>query len=180
MLSPERRTRLFAALFLIFVAGVYAAVARVAPAESSVPFTVSSPFGFDSKPACEVIGKGWKRHVYRPWLDTSSWYVEADKPDVNGFQYSATVRYNGDKTVREVFWDYIFINPSDGSEVSRHSFESAVKLKHGRVKELTAFSVKAPTSIVNASSVGADGGPQLIEKVSIRWVVYEDGSMQSF
>ncbi len=88
------------------------------------------------------------------------------------------MRYNGDKPVREVLWDYIFLNPSDGKEVSRHSFNSPVRLKRGRVKELTAFSVKAPTDFVNASSVGPNGRPQLVEKVAIRWIVFEDGSMQ--
>ena len=61
-----------------------------------------------------------------------------------------------------------------------HSFDSPVKLKPGRVKELTGFSVKPPTRFVNASAIAEDGRPLLFEKVAIRSVVYEDGSSQSF
>ena len=37
------------------------------------------------KPAVEVVGHGWKRHVYSPWLETANWYVEPAGNDVPGF-----------------------------------------------------------------------------------------------
>ncbi len=82
--------------------------------------------------------------------------------------------------MREVAWEYVFVNASDGREVSRHSFVSAVRLRPGRTKELTGFSVRAPSNFVNASAVTPAGEPRLAEKVVIRSLVFDDGSRMSF
>ena len=127
----------------------------------------------DGKAAVEVVGHGWKRHVYSPWLETANWYVEPTGSDVPGFQYRVVVRNRARRTVRAVEWEYRFLDAS-GRLVSRHSFSSAAKIRPGKEKTLTAFSVKAPTD-----SVSADG-PGLSEQVAVRTVVFDDGTRQTF
>lgn len=134
----------------------------------------TSPNG-EGKPAVEVVGHGWKRHVYSPWLETANWYVEPAGSDVRGFQYRVVVRNATRKTVRAVEWEYRFLD-ADGRLVSQHRFSSAAKLKPGKSGTLTAFSVKPPTYSVSA----AGAGPDLVEQVAIRAVIFEDGTRQTF
>jgi len=125
-------------------------------------------------PAVEVVGHGWKRHVYSPWLETANWYVEADGRDVPGFQYKVVVRNDARKTVRAVKWEYRFLD-SKGRVVAAHRFSSEGRIKPGKEKALTAFSVKPPTD-----SVSAGEGPALVEQIAIRAVTFEDGTRQTF
>jgi hypothetical protein len=129
-------------------------------------------------PAVEVLEQGWKRHVYRPWLEARGWFVEADEPDVKGFQYHASVRNNLSKTVRAVEWEYLFLKPSDGSVAARHSSRTEAKIKPGKVRELTGFTVEPPTYMIEAGA--ADSRPGLLEHVNVRAVVFEDGTRQTF
>ena len=125
------------------------------------------------RPAVEVVGYGWKRHVYSPWLETANWYVEPAGNDVPGFQYRVVVRNNARKTVRAVEWEYRFHDPG-GRPVSLHRFSSTGKIKPGKSRALTAFSVKPPTDLVSASGAG------LAEQVAVRAVTFEDGTRQTF
>ena len=148
----------------VFVALLVASVAPVGAACLSA----------EGKPAVEVVGHGWKRHVYSPWLETANWYVEPAGSDVNGFQYKVVVRNDARKTVRAVEWEYRFLD-AGGRVVSSHRFSSAGKIKPGKARVLTAFSVKAPTNFVSAAA-----GPGLVEQVAIRAVTFDDGTRQTF
>lgn len=128
----------------------------------------------DGKRAVEVVGHGWKRHVYSPWLETANWYVEPVGSDVAGFQYKVVVRNDARKTVRAVEWEYRFLD-SNGRLVSLHRFSSAARIKPGKARSLTAFSVTPPTSSIDAAA-----GPDLVEQVAVRAVIFDDGTRQSF
>ena len=150
-----------AALLVAFCAGALAVEASGA--------------GGDGKPSVEVVGHGWKRHVYSPWLETANWYVEPAGSDVRGFQYKVVVRNGARKTVRAIEWEYRFLD-AGGRVVSLHRFSSAGKIKPGKSRALTAFSVKAPTNFISA----AGAGPTLFEQIAIRAVTFEDGTRQTF
>ena len=152
--------------FAVFVALLLTLCASVAVVEASC-------LSADDKPAVEVVGHGWKRHVYSPWLETANWYVEPAGSDVPGFQYKVVVRNDARKTVRAIEWEYRFLS-SDGRVVSLHSFTSAGKIKPGKARTLTAFSVRAPTNFISADGTG------LVEQVAIRAVTFDDGSRQMF
>lgn len=127
-----------------------------------------------TRPAVEVVGHTWKRHVYSPWLETANWYVEPDSSDVKGFQYKIVVRNDAQQTVRAVEWEYRFLD-AKGRLVSQHRFSSPAKIKPGKVGSLTAFSVRPPTDFISAGA-----GPDLVEKIAIRTVVFDDGTRQTF
>ena len=159
MARTLRKLPVFAALFVLFGAG-------------GADAKVIAPSG-EGAPAVEVVGHGWKRHVYSPWLETSNWYVEPDSNDVRGFQYKVVVHNGARRTVRAVEWEYRFLD-ADGRLVSEHSFSSASKIKPGKSATLTAFSVKPPTYFVSAA------GASLVEQVAIRAVIFDDGTRQTF
>lgn len=163
----------------IFKQTIFTAALLIGIASSTVhPLACGSRPRAAGSPALEVLEQGWRRHVYRPWLDARGWFVEPDEPDVKGFQYHASVRNNLAKTVREVEWEYLFVRPSDGSVAARHSFRSEAKIRPGRVKELTGFTVEPPTYMVEASA--GDARQALLERVNVRVVVFDDGSRQTF
>ena len=130
-------------------------------------------------PAVEVLGHGWKRHVYSPWLETTNWYVEPVGSDVKGFQYRVVLRNVARRAVRSVEWEYRFVSPADGSLVALHRFSNNARIKPGKVRELTAFSVKPPTDILDASA-SRGGRPDYVEQIAIRAVVFDDGSRLTF
>lgn len=159
------------------ILAVFAALLLVAGGGPSFARVCGPAAGAES--AVEVLGHGWKRHVYSPWLETTNWYVEADRSDVKGFQYRVVLRNVARRAVRSVEWEYRFVSPADGSLVALHHFSNNARIKPGKVRELTAFSVKPPTDILDASA--AHGGrPDFVEEVAIRAVVFDDGSRLTF
>lgn len=129
----------------------------------------------DDKPAVEVVGHRWKPYVYQPWLETSNWYVEPGGNNVKGFQYKVAVRNGTGRTIRAIEWEYTFLD-AGGRLVYRHRFVSPTKIKPGKVKELTIFSVRPPTDSVSA----ADAGSKLVEHVAIRAVTFGDDTRLVF
>jgi hypothetical protein len=160
---------------------IFAAALLVSGFGTAYPFACGGSMSAAGGSAWEVLDKGWRPHVYRPWLETRGWFVEADQPDVRGFQYRVSVRNNASKTIRAVEWDYLFLNPTDGAVAARHSFLSGAKIKPGKTKELTGFSVEPPTYVV-ATKAGDDGGQSYnyLERVAVRAIVFEDGSRLTF
>ena len=163
MVTTLRKLSVFAALLLV-CGGEMSSARECSP-------------GGGGGPAVVVVGHGWKRHVYSPWLDTTNWYVEPDRSDVRGFQYRVVVRNNAPRAVRAVEWEYRFVRPADGSLVALHRFSSRARIKPGKVRELTAFSVSPPTYSIDAAP---DGRPGLVEQIAIRAVVFDDDSRQTF
>ena len=94
-----------------------------------------------------------------------------------GFQYRATLKNTGGKTIRAVGWDYVFVDPRGRGEVARHSFESRVGIKPGKTKELIQFSVSAPTKVVSADAAGGgDLRRPFVERLIVTRIEYADGS----
>lgn len=93
------------------------------------------------------------------------------------YTYTARVRNDGDKKIRRVVWDYLVFDSVAGREVGRHRFTSKVGVPAGRTKKLQGRSTSPPSDVINVSA-GADGSPaRYSERVVIRQVEYEDGSV---
>jgi hypothetical protein len=93
------------------------------------------------------------------------------------YTYTARVRNDGGKKIRRVVWDYLVFDSVAGREVGRHRFTSKVGVPAGQTKKLQGRSTSLPSDVINASA-GADGAPaRYSERVVIRQVEYEDGSV---
>jgi hypothetical protein len=97
--------------------------------------------------------------------------------DVKGFQYSATVRNDGAKSAKVIYWEYRFTELANPANVSRRQFLCSVNLKKGADMELLAFSTLSPSDTVNAASLAKTAEKLFDEKVVVNRIEYSDGSL---
>jgi hypothetical protein len=67
-----------------------------------------------------------------------------------GYRYKISVRNSGQKAVKSIDCDYVFLDPDTQTEVERHQFTSDEKLSPGKEKELSVFKLAPPTRTVSA------------------------------
>lgn len=66
------------------------------------------------------------------------------------YVYEAKVKYIGDRIIRAMRWDYVFIDPSTQEEVDRRRFYSTVTIHPNHEKTLEGYTRSAPMSMVSA------------------------------
>ncbi len=94
-----------------------------------------------------------------------------------GYRYKVSLRNTGEKTVKAIDWDYVFLDPGTKNEVSRHQFTSEEKIRPGKEKELYVFTLSPPSRTVSASRLGKKGSHHFVELVVLVSVQYTDGSV---
>lgn len=99
------------------------------------------------------------------------------KPPRYAFKYHLTIRNTGDRTIKEIDWDYIFTDSVTGEELGRREFTSMEKLSPGKKKQLLMHVSSPPTQLISVHALGSNERQGLIEKVTILRVLYEDGSV---
>ena len=94
--------------------------------------------------------------------------------DTAGFIYSATVRNDGSKTVKVIYWEYRFTEIATPTNIVRRQFLCSVNLKKGAEVELTAFSTQGPTDVINTASLAKADTKLFDEKVQVNRIEYAD------
>lgn len=94
----------------------------------------------------------------------------------DGYRYKVQIRNDGDKTIKLIDWDYVFVDPQTQKEVARHLFTSEEKLKPGAMKELGVFILAPPTPTIRAHEAQKGAFP-FTEQVVLARVVYSDGTV---
>lgn len=97
--------------------------------------------------------------------------------NVKGFTYSATVRNEGTKTVKVVFWEYQFTEIANPKNVIRRQFLCSLNIKKGAEFELAAFSTLGPTDTIAAASLASSKDKLFDEKVQVNRIEYADGEI---
>jgi hypothetical protein len=92
------------------------------------------------------------------------------------YVHRAKVRNDGPKTVRAVVWEYVFADPETKEEVGRHRHRSAVRIRPGKIGELTGRSPSPPARVVRAAEGEKKERAVYSEQVVVRRVEYADGS----
>ncbi|HJR08454.1 MAG TPA: hypothetical protein VJ842_14425 [Pyrinomonadaceae bacterium] len=104
--------------------------------------------------------------------------VEVAKRDPRvSYLYKAKVTNTESKIVRMIEWDYVFYEQEGGKEVGRQMFKSNVKIQPGKSAELSSRTVSPPTNVVNVAKTGKKIKEQHAERVEIRRIEYDDGSV---
>jgi len=93
------------------------------------------------------------------------------------FLYKLKLRNEGEKTIRAIEWEYIFIDRATQSEVARHQFLSEEKVRPGKRKTLIEYSTSPPTKVISVTALSQPDGYRFIERVVIKRVIYKDGSV---
>jgi hypothetical protein len=92
------------------------------------------------------------------------------------YAYSLTIRDEGDKHIKAIQWEHIFLDPNSGKELARHTFTSHEKKGGGGAATFRADSFNAPSNVVSAPGLAADERSPFKERGEIKCALYEDGT----
>ena len=107
--------------------------------------------GWDSMPYSAAPGRGARRGGVgqKPHdsdsLSTRSWPARALK----NYIYKALVKNAGNRVIRTVRWDYVFVDAGTREEAGRHRFHSTNKIRPGKQVSLVGALASAPPKVVS-------------------------------
>lgn len=93
------------------------------------------------------------------------------------FVYKVTVKNSGDKAIKSVDWDYVFLDAETQNEINRQQFTSPEKISPGKAKELNVLINRSPTRTISANSLSKNEREGLSEQVIVMRIEYTDGSV---
>lgn len=97
---------------------------------------------------------------------------------VDGYLFHARIRNAGTSVAEVVFWEYDFTETANPANVTRRQFLCAPQLRAGKERELTAFSISAPSGAISAASLAdKTSASPFQEQVLINRVEYADGAI---
>jgi hypothetical protein len=99
------------------------------------------------------------------------------EPPRYAFHYRLVVRNGGGKPVKELDWDYVFLDAATGEEMGRRQFTAVERITPGKRKELDFLVPTPPTQKVSAHALVKGERDGLVERVVIVRVLYEDGTV---
>jgi hypothetical protein len=95
------------------------------------------------------------------------------------FVYKTTVKNIGNRTVKSIDWDYVFLDRSNDAELGRQQFTSEERIAPGKTKELLITITKPPTHTISVTALNKSEGDSLRGYVLIVGVEYVDGTKWS-
>ena len=93
------------------------------------------------------------------------------------FLYRASIKNTSEKTIKEIDWDYIFLDAVTGEELGRRQFTSVETIGPGKNKELSVTLTAPPTQRISVYSLDKKERTGLGEHIIIVRAKYSDGSV---
>jgi hypothetical protein len=93
------------------------------------------------------------------------------------FLYRTSIKNSSEKTVKEIDWDYVFIDAVTGEEMGRRQFTSVETIGPGKSKELSFMLSAPPTQRISVYALDKKERIGFDEQVVIVRVKYSDGSV---
>lgn len=93
------------------------------------------------------------------------------------FEYKLSIHNTGPKAIKEIDWDYLFIDSATGEILGRREFTSVEKVAAGKRKDLKITISSSPTNRVSVYSLGKNEHDGIVEKIFISRIMYDDGSI---
>jgi hypothetical protein len=106
--------------------------------------------------------------------DSSGNNQESRFVDRAAFVYSLEIKNDGPKAIKAIRWDYIILDSKTSEQLGKHEFENVERVGRNKVKGLTARSRLTPTRVLPVQSSDKSA---VIERVRVRCVIYEDGTL---
>jgi hypothetical protein len=97
-------------------------------------------------------------------------------PPRYAFRYKLSVRNAGPKAIKEIDWDYLFLDAATGEALGRREFTGVEKISPGKEKELNFMSPSAPAQRISVQSLDKKEREGLVEQIVIVRILYEDGT----
>ena len=98
------------------------------------------------------------------------------KPSRYYFFYRTSIKNTSTKAIKEVDWDYVFVDAITGDELDRRQFTSVQNIGPGKQKELTFTLPTPPTRRISVHALDKKERAGIDERVVIVRVKYADGS----
>ena len=99
-------------------------------------------------------------------------------PDIiTEYVYNVRVRNTGAQTIKIIGWDYVFVDPTNGTEVGRHHFQNEVRIRPNKQSALEGYTPSPPSKIVTVSALQHNAKNPFAERVEITCIAYKDGSV---
>jgi hypothetical protein len=92
------------------------------------------------------------------------------------FEYRLTIQNTGPKTIKEIDWDYVFIDSVTGEALGRREFTSVEKVAAGKRKELKVTVSAPPTNRVSVHALGKNEHDGITERIVISRIMFDDDS----
>lgn len=93
------------------------------------------------------------------------------------FVYKATVKNLGNKAIKMIDWDYIFLEKATETEIGRQQFTSEEKIGPGKTKELVVTITKPPTQTISLTALNQNERGSLDGRVILVRIEYADGTI---
>ncbi len=84
---------------------------------------------------------------------------------------------NAGKAIKEVDWDYIFVDAATGAELGHREFTSVESIGAGKRKELSILASSPPTQTISVYALGKNERDGLLEKIVIARILYADNTV---
>lgn len=142
----------------------------------------------DLPPGLTIRKYKWQQLGPGPSVE-QTWKAESDSAAVGGsgddgatatgsarplFVYSLELLNGGNKPIKAIRWQYLFVESSTSNELGSHDFENFERLGTNKAKLLTARSRVSPSKIL---PIQVTEKATVTEKVMLRCVLYEDGTL---
>jgi hypothetical protein len=98
-------------------------------------------------------------------------------PPEDGYRYAVKLRNNGNKVIKSIDWDYLFLDPDTSIVVSRHQFTSDDTIKPGKSKEISVLYLNPPVKTVSVKMLNKKSPANYREQVMLIRIQYSDGSV---
>lgn len=99
------------------------------------------------------------------------------KPARYVFSYKASLRNNGARAIKEIDWDYVFIDTATSQEVGRHQFTSEGRLDPGKKRDFGFLIPAPPSQTISVHSLNDKESRGVTGRVVLVRVLYADGSI---
>ncbi|HKC65278.1 MAG TPA: hypothetical protein VKB86_16675, partial [Pyrinomonadaceae bacterium] len=93
-----------------------------------------------------------------------------------GYIYSLKIKNNGQKTIKAVAWEHIFIDPGNHQELGRVLLRTLHKVSPTKSVTLEGEANRPPTRVVSVEGLQKDSRSPFDEHVEVKCVMYSDGS----
>jgi len=93
------------------------------------------------------------------------------------FLYKTSIKNTSEKTIKEIDWDYAFLDAATGEELGRRQFTSVQTIGPGKSKELSVMLSAPPTQRISVYSLDKRESIGFVEQVVIVGVRYSNGTI---
>ncbi|HEX6622627.1 MAG TPA: hypothetical protein VF064_02860 [Pyrinomonadaceae bacterium] len=103
--------------------------------------------------------------------------IRAQTPARYGFLYKTSFRNAGGKTIKQIDWDYLFIDAATNQIVGRIELGADEKVEPGKKKDFSFFLPTPPAQTISVHALNSKERAGLVEQVVLVRVVYADGTI---